>query len=136
MDVVSRGPLPVSKVVWQPRPGGWALTFVCKATYRLAPIKSELADEQEPPNEGDNYWDNDASRSLYAPSDLAPFKPRADILVVGHAFAPQGQPARAVTARVNVREVDKSIEVWCDRWWSSDGTGSARGARWSSTAST
>jgi hypothetical protein len=121
MDVISSGPLRATSVVWQPSAGRWALTVVCKATYRLEPIESPLAEAQEAPNEEDNFWDDDPARSLYAPSDLAPFKARADVLLVGHAFAPQGQPVRALVARLCVGEVDKSIEVWCDRAFGSDG---------------
>ncbi|MCK6587103.1 MAG: DUF2169 domain-containing protein [Polyangiaceae bacterium] len=121
MDVIPFGPLRTTKVIWQGSTGGWALTVVCKATSRLEPIESPLAEEQEAPNEEDNFWDDDQAKSLYAPSDLAPFKTRADVLVVGHAFAPHQQPVRALMARLCVGEVDKSIEVWCDRAFGSDG---------------
>ncbi len=121
MDVVSTCPLPVASVLWQPRAGKWALTFVCKATYRLVPGESELASEQEPPNEYDNFWDDDATRSLYAPSDLAPFKARADVILVGNAFAPRREPTRSLIAQLMVGQMTKSIECHCDRMWTVDG---------------
>lgn len=121
MDVVSASPLRVSGVVWQPRPGTWALTAVCRATYRLEPGVSPLADVQEPPLEEDNYWDDDLDKSLYAASDLAPFKRRADVVLVGHAFAPEGQPVRSLVARLQVGQIDKLVEVWCDRVIAQDG---------------
>jgi hypothetical protein len=121
MDVVSACPLPVASVLWQPRPGKWALTFVCKATYRLAPTESELASEQEPPNEDENYWDDDITRSLYAPSDLVPFKARADVILVGHAFAPRREPARSIVAELMVGSMSKAIECFGDRSWTLDG---------------
>lgn len=121
MDVVSTCPLPVASVLWQPRAGKWALTFVCKATYRLLPGESELASEQEPPNEDDNFWDDDATRSLYAPSDLVPFKARADVILVGNAFAPRREPTRSLIAELRVGPMSKSIECFCDRTWTLDG---------------
>jgi hypothetical protein len=121
MDVVSTCPLPVASVLWQPRAGKWTLTFVCKATYRLAPTESELASEQEPPNEDDNFWDDDATRSLYAPSDLVPFKARADVILVGNAFAPRRDPVRSLIAQLIVGQMTKSIECFCDRMWTLDG---------------
>ncbi|HMY20584.1 MAG TPA: DUF2169 domain-containing protein, partial [Polyangium sp.] len=81
----------------------------------LAPGTSQLADVQEEPFDDDGFWDDDPQRSLYAPSDLVPVKPRADVLLVGHAFAPGGRPVRSLVARFVVGDVDKRIEVWCDR---------------------
>jgi len=88
MDVVSSCPLRVASLVWQPRAGAFALTVVCKATFALAPGESPLTDEQDDPFEDDVHWDDDERRSLATASDLAPYKRRADVLVVGHAHAP------------------------------------------------
>jgi hypothetical protein len=115
MDVISLCPLRVGGFVWQSRSRAYALTVVAKATYVLAPEECVLAPEQEPPNEADNHWDDDPARSVYAPSDWAPMKERADVVLVGHAFAPGGQPVRSLMTRMLVGSLDKSIEVWCDR---------------------
>jgi hypothetical protein len=122
MDVVSVCPLPIASVVWQPRRGTWAQTVVAKATILLAPVESTLAHDQERPNDDENHWSDDRARSLYAPSDLVPFKPRADVVLVGHAYAPRKEPARSVVARLVVGEVDKAIEAFCDRTWAPDRT--------------
>jgi hypothetical protein len=121
MDVVSLCPFRVGSLLWQPQRGAWNLTVVCKATYDLLPVESRLADEQEYPSEDDNHWNDDDARSLYLPSDLAPFKVRGDVMLVGHAFAPGGQPVRSVVARLIVGDVDKAIEVHLDRWWTQEG---------------
>ena len=122
MDVIALSPLRTGSVVWQPRRGSWVLTAVCKATFSLAQTESTLAEEQEYPNEDDNHWNDDPARSLYSPSDLVPYKPRADVMVVGHAFAPRKEPARSVVARIIVGEMSKAIEVWCDRSVAQDGS--------------
>jgi hypothetical protein len=121
MDVVSLGPFRVGSIVWQRKPGAWVLTAVCKVTFELRPDESPLADEQDSINEEDNHWNDDRSRSLYAPSDLVPFKPRPEVLLVGSAFAPRKEPVHALTARLFVGDVDKSIEVFGDRSMSRDG---------------
>jgi hypothetical protein len=121
MDVVSTSPLRVASSLWQPRAGAWALTVVCKATFRIEPGVSPLADAQEAPDEEEAHWDDDPARSLRAPGDLAPFKAGADVLVTGHAFAPAGQPARTLPVRVQAGAVDKRIDVWCDRIFWQDG---------------
>lgn len=115
MDLVSACPLRVGSILWQTGRGDHTLTVVAKATYTLLPGESPLADEQDPIHESDGYWNYDAA------SDLAPFKRRADVLLVGNAFAPGGKPVRSLTVRLSVGAVDKSIEVHGDRSFGPDG---------------
>ncbi len=112
MEVVSLSPLRVGSILWQPRVGAVRLTVVCKATFDIVAGESRLADSQEDLNEDDNHWNDDAERSLFSPSDMVPFKMRADVLVVGHAFAPRGEAVHSLVARAAVAEMDKSIEVF------------------------
>lgn len=121
MDVISLGPLPVASLLWQPRPDAWMLTFACKATFLLKPVESELAPEQQPIHDVDRHWSDDPSWSLYAPCDIVPIRPRADVVLIGHAFAPGGAPTRALTARLIIGDIDKAVEVWCDRSFTQDG---------------
>lgn len=121
MDVVAVSLLPTTSLVWQPKPGAWTFTVICKATYVLAPGESPLAEEQDPPNEADGHWDDDPSRSLCFASDLAPVKTHAEVTLVGHAYAPENRPVRSLIARLAVGEVDRSIEVWTDRAKTTDG---------------
>jgi hypothetical protein len=122
MELVSVSPLRVSSLLWQKGPSAWVLTLVCKATYDLLPGEARLADDQESPNESDDHWNDDVSRSVRSPSDLAPLKLRADVVLVGSAFAPGGVPARSLVARLAVGKIDKSIECWADRVVAHDGT--------------
>ncbi|HVY45014.1 MAG TPA: DUF2169 domain-containing protein, partial [Minicystis sp.] len=121
MQVLSLGPLRGLGVPWQPRPGSYALTVVAKATFDLRPVVSPLAEQQDDPNEDDNHWDDDPAKSVYAPNDAAPFKPRADVVLVGDAFAPHREPVRSLVARVVVAGLDKSIEVFGNRTFASSG---------------
>jgi hypothetical protein len=121
MVVTSLCPLRVTSVPWRMRNGGFALTVVCKGTFDLSPGELRLAEHQEDPNEDENFWDDDPHRSLQSPSDLALFKVRADVVLVGKAFAPKQAPARSLLARLTVAGVDKTIEVCADRSWTPDG---------------
>jgi hypothetical protein len=121
MDVLCLAPFRVGTLPWQPKPGAHALTVVCKATFRLAPGECALAEMQEQLNEADDHWSDDPARSLYAASDLVPRKARADVMLVGHAFAPRGEPVRSLTARLSVGPLDKEIEIFGDRAWTRDG---------------
>jgi len=130
MDVVSHCAFPVAGRVWKPRPGAHVFTFVCKATFTLAPGKLALAPEQQPVNEVDRPW-SETLTSLYAAADVVPRKLRPDVVLIGNAFAPGGVPAQKVVARMVVGDVDKSIEVWCDRTLRPDGS-VAEGQRFTS----
>jgi hypothetical protein len=85
--------------IWQPRAGTYAQTVVVKGTFRLQPGESVLAETQEAPTE----------------VDRSPYKSKADVVLVGHAYAPGKQPVRSWMTQLVVGEIDKSIEVWCDR---------------------
>ncbi len=115
MDLVSVCRLPVASTEWMPREGAHAFTVVAKATFELAKGKLDLADVQEDIQHVDRHWNDEQSNSVYAPSDLAPFKPRADVIVVGEAFAPDGAATRSLVARVQIGTIDKSLEIIGDR---------------------
>ncbi|WP_437764910.1 DUF2169 domain-containing protein [Sorangium sp. So ce281] len=121
MDVHSCCPLRAAALRWQPRPGSHALTVICKAAFELRPGESPLADAQEEPLHADAHWQNDPRRSLRAAGDRVPFKRRADVLVLGHAFAPAAAPVTSLAARIAVGSIDKSIEMHADRAWTADG---------------
>lgn len=121
MQVVSVSPFQVASLTWQPSGGRYALTVVAKGTFELAPGHARLAATQDVANEHDNHWNDDSSRSIYCPSDMAPFKRKADVVLVGEAFSPGGEPARSVLARLSVGTIDKVIEVACDRFFGQHG---------------
>ncbi|MBK8253072.1 MAG: DUF2169 domain-containing protein [Polyangiaceae bacterium] len=115
MDVVSRCALRASGFEWQPRPGTHAFTVVCKGTFLLRPETAVLAPQQDPPNDEDEHWNDDTTRSVRVPSDRVPYKPAVDVVLVGSAFSPQLRPVRSFHVRLSVGPLDKRIEVWCER---------------------
>ncbi len=115
MDVISACPLRVASRVWQPRPGAFALVFVCKATFVLAPGTSPLGPTQGDPEPRDEHWNDDERQSLARAGDLAPFKRRADVLLTGSAYAPGGRPVGSLLVRLVAGEVDKTLAVHGDR---------------------
>jgi hypothetical protein len=124
MYVTSECELPVASMIWQPQRAAWTLTVICRATFRLLPGESLLlpGSEQEAPYEHDDHWNDDEDRSLRVASDLVPLKPRADVTLIGHAFAPDGVPVRSLVTRLVIGEVDKSVEVFADRAFDQEGT--------------
>lgn len=97
MDIASLCPLPVGLVPWaSPEP---TTTVVIKATFALdRDGEAALAEEQEPLC-GDRASSIDPEE-LDSASDFAPLKARADVLLVGHAFAEQ--PTTAIPALFRV----------------------------------
>ncbi|XXT18667.1 DUF2169 domain-containing protein [Sorangium sp. So ce429] len=116
MDIASRGPVAVASLLWE-RNSSWVLTVICTATFDLVPGEAVLQSSPEPPIESDVPWEAPYARSLRAPTDLLPVKPNVDVLLTGHAHAPGGRPARSFVARLAVGSVDKSIEVFADRYF-------------------
>ncbi|MBK8256846.1 MAG: DUF2169 domain-containing protein [Polyangiaceae bacterium] len=121
MEVVTSSVLPVAGLQWISSSGVPALTVVCRATFQVQPIVCRLAEDQEPIVTADAFWQDDPRGPLRLASDLIPYKARAEVVLTGHAYAPQGRPSRSVAARLVVGSVDKSVEIMPDRWLSPDG---------------
>lgn len=122
MNVTTQGRLRAGSVVWQSGLGQWTMTVVAKATFLLLPGSSPRSPEPDELHAEDEYWHGDERCSLRAAADLVPFKAGVDVLVTGHARAPAGRPARSLVARIAVGDVNKAVEVCCDRVLAPDGT--------------
>lgn len=114
MEVVCRGPFRGRSLVWQPRPGTFALTVVCKATFVLTPGESPFHVEPLDLFTSDVHHEGDPRRSLQAASDFAPIKKRADVVLSGHAFAPGGRRVSSLSARLVFQGIDKVVSVTGD----------------------
>ena len=123
LDLVCGSPFCAAPVLWEAHTARWTLTLCVKATFLLVHGgASVLADPQDPLS-GELPWDESPGASLRFPGDFAPFKPRADVLVVGHAYAhgPGGGPVDSLVARVRVGDLTKAIRVTGDRRWTQSG---------------
>jgi uncharacterized protein DUF2169 len=87
MDVASRWRLAVGVVRWgAPQP---MLTAIVKATFRLDGPRPGILHEPPEPLGTDEAGDVGTDAEVERASDFAPRKARADVLVVGHAHAPE-----------------------------------------------
>jgi hypothetical protein len=128
MSIVQLSPLRVGTLAWQPEPGAWTLTVCVKATFTLAhgePARLAAVDEPIGPAILEPGGTN---ASLRAPADLVPFKRRADVLLVGHAYAPRGEPTTDLVARMTLGDLTKSIGITGDRRWTRTSAGLRPGA--------
>lgn len=103
--------------VWQSSARTSAQTIIVKATFVLEPGHAKLAPPEawEPIRTTDQFLKDNQHGVLFAPTDRIPYKRRVDVLLVGHAYAPDKQPVRSLIARIDVAEMSKSLEVYCDR---------------------
>jgi hypothetical protein len=115
MQLVALSPVQIAPLVWRRDVRTFVLTVVVKASFDLVPGEMRLASQQDVINDHDQRWEDDPGRSVHAPLDLMPFKPRADVTLVGTAFAPPGKSARSLVARMVCGTIDKAIAVYGDR---------------------
>ena len=110
-------PFSAGTVLWQAQSGAWTLSVCVRGTFSLVHGREAvLADPQEPVA-GDRHLGDDPRASVHVPSDLVPYKPRVDVVLVGSAFAPDREPVEALVARVSLGSLDKAIGVIGDRTW-------------------
>lgn len=77
--------------------------------------KLKLAEEQRPVRVADVYFGNPGFSSIRYEAELALIKPRVDVLLNGHAYAPNGVPARSVPVELVVGTMRKQLIVQGDR---------------------
>ena len=94
------------------------LTVIVKGTYEFAPGKPlTVASEQISVAFGDEFHNNEDGGSLRFESDMAPFKPRADIALVGRAYAPKGKAVQILDVLLRVGHIKKILRVIGNRRW-------------------
>ncbi|MBI4700673.1 MAG: DUF2169 domain-containing protein [Deltaproteobacteria bacterium] len=98
VPVVNLTPLAVASLSWQIRPPQDALVVVCKGTFDLVPDGPAVLRAQGDLLDGDLLPDGrpdlKGDRSIAYASDFAIHKQRADVTLVGKAYAPGGKAAR------------------------------------------
>jgi uncharacterized protein YjbI with pentapeptide repeats len=105
---------------WRFTPARHVLVVIAKLTCRLVPNgPCAFLDEPDPPS-GDVHWDDDPACSLRYASDFVPYKPRADILLTGHAYA-RGDDRTTARVHLKLAGVDRVLSAIGDRSWTSTG---------------
>ena len=95
------------------------LTIIAKGTFSIAHRKMPLvAEDQIPIAYGDEPWDTENGGSIKFEADTAPFKPRADVVLVGHAYPPKGMLAvTGVDVSLRVGLLHKVLRIFGNRTW-------------------
>jgi hypothetical protein len=118
--IANKSPFIVGTMLGESAPGRGYVTVVIKATFAVGPNGNvDWSPQQLPLYEADVLEDptNPASPVRFE-SDMVPFKPRADVVLVGRACAPGRPPVQQLDVRLCVGSIDKTIRVFGDRHWS------------------
>jgi hypothetical protein len=123
MKIVNETPFTAAALPFPWPDGRTALTIIVKGTFTIRPDeRAEPAAEQLPILYADLPLDaeNPALGARFE-ADVVPYKPRADIVLVGQAHAPPRKLARALDASLRVGRVKKVVRVIGDRRWTCGG---------------
>jgi hypothetical protein len=96
--------------------GELRLTTVVKATFALVPDGPMAQLDADPIARADAFRERGTLSALLAPTDLVPYRPRADVLLLGHARAPGERPTPAMGVRLLLAQggevvLDKRLAV-------------------------
>ncbi len=124
--LINHSAFQATSFTWCPKPETWRHTVVVKGTFALGEA-SALMEEQAPVC-GDVlsrtvHEDLRVPPAVIYSTDLAPYKPKADVFVVAHAYAPKGDILSVVTFTVG--EITKQLVAFGPRSWRPDGLPSA-----------
>jgi uncharacterized protein YjbI with pentapeptide repeats len=91
--------------------------FFAKLAWRLQPgAPGVLADEPEL-LAGDVFEEDNETKPLRYASDFVPVKPKADVLLIATAHAPNKQPVERLDVTLRVGKLSKSLRVFGRRTW-------------------
>jgi hypothetical protein len=114
MQIENETPFDVIAVPGYDPDGREAVTVVAKGTFSIAdgrdpePLGPE---DRLPIAMADEYWGVPAASPVKVESDLAPFKPFADLVLVGHGFDPRGRATKKASVSFSVGRWSKSATV-------------------------
>lgn len=123
LQLRNESPFAPAIAVFPDRAGVDTLYVIVRGSFRIGRTLS-VADEQPPPVQADEYWGEPGLSSLKYASDYHIGKPSTDVVLVGHARAPQGTRVRRLDVQLAVAERRKTLRVTGDRIWQRDGSAS------------
>ena len=104
-------PLRLSAYAWEAQPGRLSMTVSCELTVKLVHGAEAQFVEASP------FYDEMLLRTAEADFRI-PFKPRADVLLLGHAHVPTDDPETdRLLVRMRIGEFSKALRVTGDRYW-------------------
>src|SRR4051812_3835859 len=103
MDITSVGQVAGTTMLFRVS-GRLHLAAILKASFQLQPGGSMITVDPEAIIAADEHRGGDPWKSLLQASDLVPYKPRADVILRGHARALGGRMVTRVATRLVVAQ--------------------------------
>ncbi|WPH14645.1 DUF2169 family type VI secretion system accessory protein [Variovorax paradoxus] len=117
-QIDNRTPFAVGQGWVRDRDGAEVWLVAVKASFDVMPDGAlEIAREQSPLLRAAQYVGEPGKSSLRHESDMVLTKTTTDVLVVGHAFAPGGQPVTTLDVGFRVGSMQKVLRVLGPREW-------------------
>jgi len=117
LQISNDTPFAISTLRWLDLDNKPKLTVVVKATFMMGHKGEEVrTTPKQLPVFGHDIT-TDAKPSVRFESDLAPFKPCTDVVLVGRAYAPEGKPVTEIVAGLRVGQLRYGVAVIGDRKW-------------------
>jgi hypothetical protein len=117
MEILNSGPGAIAVQPWEDPQGGWRLAVIVKVTWKVREGAVTAEREAIPIFDADVPHENAEYRSPRFESDRVPFKPRADIVMVGRARAPARKRVTRLDVTLRVGSCSKTVRVIGDRHW-------------------
>lgn len=100
---------------------------VVKCTFDILPDGTTVVSAEQPPVlRAPDYYGEPGKSSIKYESDLVLTKTTTDVIVLGHAYAPAGQAVTQMSVGFRVGSVQKVLQVFGDRTWSTMGPSEPR----------
>ncbi len=118
MELVNLTRYAVERVVGMDGDGRETLTVAVKATFSLLPrtLAPALAEDQPALVMADEYLGEPGVSSLACASEMVPYKPAADVILTGCAYAPREADTETMVT-LRLPPLQKTVRVVGDRVW-------------------
>ena len=96
-----------------------SLTFIIKGTFDLKPGQFSVISEEQFFPTGDEFYPEDEEMiggPRYA-SDFAYFKPKADLLLTGKCYSPDGKKVYSTSVKFSGWLKIKNLNIFGNRYW-------------------
>ncbi len=117
MQIVNETPFAADTVLWEDLEGKAKLTVIVKTTFEVQKDKAVLRAEQLPVFTSDQHYKDDPTALVRFETDRVPYKPLADIVLVGRAHAPWKRSVSQLDVSLRVGDLHKIIRIFGDRKW-------------------
>ncbi len=119
MDLLNATKMQAAYTQGLDKDGRESLVVVVKGTFRIPLDGSEpqLAEEQKPLVMADTFTGEPGLSSPVYEADFSPIKLRCDVLLVGSAHTPKGEPLTKVPVGLKVGSMVKTFNVLGERGW-------------------